>query len=75
MALAAFRQRQRIGAWIARGACNRVYLFHPRGPAAEKPADLPVQQAIKTELVINLQKALGIDMPLSLLLRVTETIE
>jgi ABC-type uncharacterized transport system substrate-binding protein len=33
--------------------------------------------SIKTELVINLQtaNALGIDMPLSLLLRVTETIE
>jgi putative tryptophan/tyrosine transport system substrate-binding protein len=43
----------------------------------DKPGDLPVQQAIKTDLVINLQtaKALGIEMPLSLLMRVTETIE
>jgi putative tryptophan/tyrosine transport system substrate-binding protein len=43
----------------------------------DRPADLPVQQAFKTDLVINLDtvRALGIEMPLSLLLRVTETIE
>ena len=58
-------------------AYRQVGVFTGRILKGDKPTDLPVQQAIKTELVINLQtaKALGIDMPLSLLLRVTETIE
>src|SRR2546430_10525360 len=43
----------------------------------DNPGDLPVQQAVKIELVINLQtaKALGIEMTLSLLLRINEVIE
>jgi len=43
----------------------------------EKPANLPVEQAVKLDLIINLKtgRALGLDVPMSMLMRVDGVIE
>jgi putative tryptophan/tyrosine transport system substrate-binding protein len=56
---------------------RRAPLYVDRVLKGTKPADLPVEQPAKVEFLVNMQtaKALGIEVPLSLLVRADELLE
>jgi putative ABC transport system substrate-binding protein len=78
----AFPVAAREGSLIAYGPdylhmYRRAPLYVERILKGAKPSDLPVEQPVKVEFVVNLQtaKALGIEVPLSLLIRADELLE
>jgi ABC-type uncharacterized transport system substrate-binding protein len=77
-----FEPHARAGALLAYGV-DLLDQFYRLAPFVDKilkgtpPADLPIERAVKFEVIVNLKtaKTLGIELPTSLLLRANEVIE